>query len=48
LMCWKCSQELMWALISERSRLLCSLRRVKRQQSVLPIYELLQPGQENW
>ena len=47
LICWKCSQELMWALISELSRVLCSLRRVKRQRSVLPMYELLQPGQEN-
>ena len=26
LICWKCSQELMWALISEHSRVLCSLR----------------------
>ena len=47
LICWKSSQELMWALISELSRVLCSSRRVKRQRSVLPIYELLQPGQEN-
>ena len=37
LICWKCSQELMWASISELSRVLCSLRRVKRQRSVLPM-----------
>ena len=47
LICWKCSQELMWTLISELSRVLRSLRRVKRQRSVLPMYELSQLGQEN-
>ena len=34
---WNCSQELMWTLISELSRVLRSFKRVRRQRSVLPM-----------